>query len=172
MWQKVTWAEEKKTTQMSMDRWMDKENVVYMYNRMLFSLKKDRNSGVPWSPVVKNLALSLLWHRLNPWPRELLRAADMTKNFNWKKRQAFLLWLSGQQTWLVSMKTRVRSLASLSRLGSGISVSCGVGHRRGSALALLWLWRRPAAIAPISLGASIHLRCSPKKTKKTKSKIK
>ena len=28
-------------------------------------------------------------------------------------------------------------------------MSCGVGHRRGSDLALLWLWCRPAAIAPI-----------------------
>ena len=28
-------------------------------------------------------------------------------------------------------------------------MSCGVGHRRGSDLALLWLWHRPAAIAPI-----------------------
>jgi len=28
-------------------------------------------------------------------------------------------------------------------------MSCGVGHRRGSDPALLWLWRRPAAIAPI-----------------------
>jgi len=28
-------------------------------------------------------------------------------------------------------------------------VSCGVGHRHGSDLALLWLWCRPAAVAPI-----------------------
>ena len=28
-------------------------------------------------------------------------------------------------------------------------MSCGVGHRRGSDPALLWLWRRPAATAPI-----------------------
>ena len=29
-------------------------------------------------------------------------------------------------------------------------MSCGVGHRCGSDLALLWLWLRPAAVAPIS----------------------
>ena len=29
-------------------------------------------------------------------------------------------------------------------------MSCGIGHRQGSDLALLWLWRRPAAGAPIS----------------------
>ena len=28
-------------------------------------------------------------------------------------------------------------------------MSCGVGHRRGLDPALLWLWRRPAATAPI-----------------------
>ena len=28
-------------------------------------------------------------------------------------------------------------------------MSCGVGRRRGSDLALLWFWRRPAAVAPI-----------------------
>ena len=28
-------------------------------------------------------------------------------------------------------------------------MSCGVGHRRGSDSALLWLWRRLAAAAPI-----------------------
>ena len=34
-------------------------------------------------------------------------------------------------------------------LGSGVAVSCGVGHRCGSDLALLPLWCRPAAVAPI-----------------------
>ena len=33
--------------------------------------------------------------------------------------------------------------------GSGIAVSCGVGHRHSSDLALLWLWCRPEATAPI-----------------------
>ena len=33
--------------------------------------------------------------------------------------------------------------------GSGIAVSCGVGRRHGLDLALLWLWRRLAAVAPI-----------------------
>ena len=43
----------------------------------------------------------------------------------------------------------IRSQASLRGEGSGVAVSCGVGHRRGSDLALLWLWCRPAAAAPI-----------------------
>ena len=30
-----------------------------------------------------------------------------------------------------------------------VAVSCGVGCRYGSDPALLWLWRRPAATAPI-----------------------
>ena len=28
-------------------------------------------------------------------------------------------------------------------------MSCGVGRRDGSDLALMWLWRRPAGVAPI-----------------------
>ena len=28
-------------------------------------------------------------------------------------------------------------------------MSCGVGHRSSSDLALLWLWHRPAAVAPV-----------------------
>ena len=31
-------------TQVSMDGWMDKQNVVYTYNEILFNLKKDGNS--------------------------------------------------------------------------------------------------------------------------------
>ena len=28
-------------------------------------------------------------------------------------------------------------------------MTCGVGHRRGSDMSLLWLWCRPAVVAPI-----------------------
>ena len=34
---------------------------------------------------------------------------------------------------------------------NGIAVSCGVGRRWGSDPALLWLWRRLAATAPVRL---------------------
>ena len=33
--------------------------------------------------------------------------------------------------------------------GYGVAMSCGVGHRHGLDLALLWLWYRPAAAALI-----------------------
>ena len=55
-------------------------------------------------------------------------------------------------------------------------MSCGVGCRRGSDLALLWLWRRPAAAAPIgplaweppyAMGVVLE---KDKKTKKKKKK--
>ena len=52
---------------------------------------------------------------------------------------------------------------------------CGVGHRRGSDPALLWLWRRPAATAWIRLlilGTSICLGSGPRRGKKTKKKKK
>ena len=47
------------------------------------------------------------------------------------------------------MRTRVQALAPLSRLRTGVAVSCGVGHRCGLDLVLLWLWCRPAAAAPL-----------------------
>ena len=46
---------------------------------------------------------------------------------------------------LASMRIQVRSLALL----PGVAMSCGVGHRFGLDLTLLWLWRRPAATALI-----------------------
>ena len=33
--------------------------------------------------------------------------------------------------------------------GSRVAMSCGLRHRRSSDPALLWLWCRPAAVAPI-----------------------
>ena len=58
--------------------------------------------------------------------------------------------------------------------GSGVAVSCGVGHRRVLDPTLLWLWHRPVAIAPTGLlaweppyamGAALKKR--QKKKKKT-----
>ena len=56
-----------------------------------------------------------------------------------------------------------------------LPMSSGVGRRRSSDLALLWLWCRPAAVAPIRplaweppYAASVALE----KAKKTKNKIK
>ena len=50
---------------------------------------------------------------------------------------------------LGTMRFQVRSLASLSGLRIHVAVSYRVGHRHGSDLALLWLWRRLANVAPI-----------------------
>ena len=47
------------------------------------------------------------------------------------------------------MRFRVGSLASLSGLRILHCISCGVGPRCGWDLALLWLWHRLTAIAPI-----------------------
>ena len=47
------------------------------------------------------------------------------------------------------MRLQVRSLVLLSGLRVPVAVSCGVGCRHGSDLVLLWLWRGPAAVAPI-----------------------
>ena len=54
-------------------------------------------------------------------------------------------------------------------------MSCGVGRRRGSNLALLWLWRRPVATAlieplawepPYAMGAAQEKKKKKKKKKK------
>ena len=46
-------------------------------------------------------------------------------------------------------------------------MTCGVGRRCGSDLVLLWLWYRPAVVAPIQpLGSSICHRFSPKRGRK------
>ena len=54
-------------------------------------------------------------------------------------------------------------------------MSCGVGHRRGSDLALLWLWHRLAATAPIrplawelpyAVGVALEKKKKQNKTKK------
>ena len=53
-------------------------------------------------------------------------------------------------------------------------MSCGVGHRSGSDPALLWLWRRPVATAPIgplsweppyATGTALKKKQKPPKTK-------
>ena len=86
-----------KWVQMSINCYMAKQNMLYVYNRILFSYKEE-----------------------------------------------FLLWLSGLRLWLVSMRMLVQSLASLSGLISAVAASCGIGHRCDLALAVLWLWCRPA----------------------------
>jgi len=65
-----------------------------------------------------------------------------------KRFRRLLLWLSRLWTWLVSMRMQVWSLASSSGLRIQHCMSCSVGCRCGLDLALLWLWRRPAATAP------------------------
>ena len=53
--------------------------------------------------------------------------------------------------WLASMRTQVQSLASLRGLRIRLAESCGIGLRHGFDPALLWLWCRLEAAAPIQL---------------------
>ena len=58
---------------------------------------------------------------------------------------------------------------------SGITMSCDVGCRHGSDLALLWLWCRPAATAliqPLAWEFPYAVGVALKKTKKKKKKRK
>ena len=61
----------------------------------------------------------------------------------------------------------------------GLAISCGVGHRCGSDLSLLWLWHRPVATAqigplvwepPYATGAALK-KTKKKRKKKTKKLV-
>ena len=70
-------------------------------------------------------------------------------------------------TQLVSMRTQVLSLASLSGLRIWVAVNHGVGCRCGSDLALLWLWYRlavAAVIGPLGWKLPYARECGPKKS--------
>ena len=61
----------------------------------------------------------------------------------------------------------------------GVAVSCNVGHRHNLDPALLWLWCRPAAVAPIRplawellYAVGVALKSKKKKKKKPKTKKK
>ena len=78
------------------------------------------------------------------------------------------------------MRLRGRSLPLLSGLMIRVDVSCSVGCRRDSDPALLWLWHRMAATAPITplaweppcaAGAAQEMAKRQKKKKKEKKHI-
>ena len=79
--------------------------------------------------------------------------------------------------WLASMRLRVQSLASISGLRIHAALSCGVGCRCSLDPELLWLWRRPAATAPIRplaweppFATGVALKRPPPKKKKERKK--
>ena len=68
---------------------------------------------------------------------------------NSSKLKEFLSWLSRINLTSIHEDAGSITWPCLVGLGSGVSVSYGVGQRCGSDLVLLWLWCRPVAIAPI-----------------------
>ena len=76
-------------------------------------------------------------------------AADWSCVFGWPSHASFLTFENGDNAWLVG--------AGDLKINWGVPVvaqwltnpSCGVGCRRGSDPALLWLWCRLVATAPI-----------------------
>ena len=63
--------------------------------------------------------------------------------------EEFPSWLSGNESdWHHEDAGLIPGLAQWVK-GSSVALSCGVGHRCSSDPALLCLWHRPAAAAPI-----------------------
>ena len=77
-----------------------------------------------------------------------------------------------ERIWLGNMRLWVQSLASLCGLKIRCCCECGVGHRWGSDLVLLWPWRRLAATALIRPLAWGPLICHGYGLKNTKDKKK
>ena len=80
-------------------------------------------------------------------------------------------------TQIVSIKMWVQSVGQ----GSCIAVSCVVGHRQTSDLALMSLWHRPATVAPIqplawelpyATGVALGKKKKAKERKKTRKQAK
>ena len=90
--------------------------------------------------------------------------------YNLKKSGVFMVaqWV---KSWLASMRMRIRSLPSLRGLKALAlpHVNC----RQGSDMVLLWLWHRPAGIAPIGpLAENFHMpHVWPSKEKKSNSSL-
>ena len=51
--------------------------------------------------------------------------------------------------WLTNLTSNHEVVGSIPSFAQYIAVSCGVGRRHSSDLALLWLWHRPVAAALI-----------------------
>ena len=76
-----------------------------------------------------------------------LRIPDCLSRLMKSKFLEFPLWCSrdesDEEPWGYGFDPWLHSVG----WGSGIAMSCGVGHKCGLDLALLWLWCRPAATA-------------------------
>ena len=60
--------------------------------------------------MVKDLALSLLWHRFDLWPQELLHAPGMTKK---KKKKSLRIWVFGVLMGCGGLSLSLQGLGSL-----------------------------------------------------------
>ena len=117
---------------------------------------------------------SQIWHQ-NCKRRE---KAD-TLNFTKVIKMQFLLWLSSNESGLTRIHEDTEdsdSTPGLDQWVKGIAVGCSVGCSHSSDPVLLWLWCRPASVAPIqplawelpyALGAALR---RPKRKEKRKKK--
>ena len=101
-------------------------------------------SGVKTQPIDMFPRLSLLtwtWRKSWQWGQQCPGIRLTLEGFPFGAQEKWIRW----QPWGCEFHLWPRSVGQ----GSGIAVSCGVGCRRSSDLALLWLRSRLAAIALI-----------------------
>ena len=92
---------------------------------------------------LKDPMLLWLWLGFNPWPRNfhmLWMQASKKEKF-----LEFPLCLSALRT----QHSVCEDVGLIPGLSQSIATNCGVRHRCGSDLVLLWLWHRPTGAAPI-----------------------
>ena len=139
-------------------------NLIFLLGRQDLHTLKRQERGSLVAQWIKDLEMSLQWPRLllrcglGPWPRKVHMPQVCQKNLililkNCKKVREweFPLWLSKLRTGLVSVRTRIQSLASVSglRIQRCCQLLCRsqIWLRSGIAMALAW----PSATALIQL---------------------
>ena len=83
------------------------------------------------------------WPGMEPAPQQSRFSLEF--NLHWSSRHGSVVNELHRQPWGCGFSPWPRSVGQ----GSGVALSCGVGRRRRSDPMLLWLWCRPAAVAPI-----------------------
>ena len=124
----------------------------WTHSNKFMPLQRDTFSP-SWNPVSLGF-LSLLYIILYisvHWITENMLTLFTFLHFIHFRMSAHGVPIMTQQKWtrLGTIRLRFDLWPHWAGQGSGVTISCGIGRWHGLDLALLWLWHRPAAVAPI-----------------------